>query len=210
MIGVIDYEAGNTLSVIKALKYLGKDVELTNDRAKLMKCDHIVFPGVGAFYDAMEKLRSYNLISTIKTAVENDIPFLGICLGMQLLFDSSEETIGSPDKNADIIDGLGILRGKITRFKECEGYKIPQIGWNSISINNKDSRLFKDIENNSYFYFVHSFYLKASDESCVAAKTEYINTFDSAVEKGNIFGCQFHPEKSGDQGLKVLENFCSL
>ncbi len=210
MIGVIDYEAGNTLSVIKALKYLGKEVELTNDRSKLMKCDHIVFPGVGAFYDAMEKLKSYDLISTVKTAVQNDIPFLGICLGMQLLFDSSEETIGSPDKNADIINGLGILRGKISRFKESEGFKIPQIGWNSISIKNKESRLFKDIDDDSFFYFVHSYYLKAADESCVAATTEYINSFDSAVEKNNIFGCQFHPEKSGDQGLKVLENFCNL
>ena len=110
MIGVIDYEAGNTLSVIKALKYLGKDVELTNDRSKLLKCDHIVFPGVGAFYDAMEKLRSYDLVSTIRTTVENDIPFLGICLGMQLLFDSSEETIGSSDKDAESIEGLGIYR----------------------------------------------------------------------------------------------------
>ena len=210
MIGVIDYEAGNTLSVIKALKYLGENVELTNDRSKLLKCDHIVFPGVGAFYDAMEKLRSYDLISTIRTTVENDIPFLGICLGMQLLFDSSEETIGSPDKDAELIEGLGILPGKIKRFQEKSGFKIPQIGWNSVSIANKESRLFKGISDESYFYFVHSYYLKADDDSCVAARTEYINIFDSAVEKGNVFGCQFHPEKSGDQGLHILKNFCEV
>lgn len=210
LIGIVDYEAGNTLSVIKALKYLGMDVELTNDRQKLLKSDHIVFPGVGAYYDAMEKLRKYDLISTIKEAVDNGIPFLGICLGMQLLFESSEETIGAPDQNAKIVNGLGILDGKISRFNEKEGYKIPHMGWNSIEFSKDGLRLFKDVPDNSYFYFVHSYYLKAADEKCVAARTDYIQKFDSAVEYGNIFGCQFHPEKSSDQGLQVLRNFCEV
>ena len=129
---------------------------------------------------------------------------------MQLLFDSSEETIGSPDKDAELIEGLGILPGKIKRFQEKSGFKIPQIGWNSVSIANKESRLFKGISDESYFYFVHSYYLKADEDSCVASRTEYINIFDSAVEKGNVFGCQFHPEKSGDQGLHILKNFCEV
>ena len=156
----------------------------------------------------MERLSSYNLIDTIKTAVSMKIPFLGICLGMQLLFESSEETIGSADQNASEVKGLGILPGRIMRFKDTEGFKIPQIGWNSVSVVNKDSKLFTGIEDNSYFYFVHSYYLKAENRADVAAQTEYINMFDCAVEKGNIFGCQFHPEKSGDQGLKMLRNFC--
>ncbi len=210
MIGIVDYEAGNTLSVIKALKYLGKNVELTNDRKKLLECDHIVFPGVGAYYDAMEKLRKYDLITTIKEAVGNDIPFLGICLGMQLLFENSEETIGSPDPDTKNVGGLGILKGSIRRFKDREGFKIPHMGWNSVSVSNNDLKLFKDIENDSYFYFVHSYYLEAQDRACVAACTDYINRFDSAVETGNIFGCQFHPEKSSDQGLQLLRNFCDV
>lgn len=210
MIGVIDYEAGNTLSVIKALEYLGQKVLLTNDADKLMECDHIVFPGVGAYYDAMERLSSYNLIDTIKTAVSMKIPFLGICLGMQLLFESSEETIGSADQNASEVKGLGILPGRIMRFKDTEGFKIPQIGWNSVSVVNKDSKLFTGIEDNSYFYFVHSYYLKAENRADVAAQTEYINMFDCAVEKGNIFGCQFHPEKSGEVGLGILKAFTEL
>ena len=210
MIGVIDYEAGNTLSVIKALEYLGKKVELTNDPDKLLSCDHIVFPGVGAYYDAMEKVRKYGLISTIKTAVDKDIPFLGICLGMQLLFDESEEVIGCDDPEAKAIKGLGILPGKIKRFKETQGFKIPHMGWNSLDIANKASRLFKGITDNTFVYFVHSYYLKAEDPSCIAAQTDYINVFDSAVEKGNVFGCQFHPEKSGDQGLEILKNFCEI
>ena len=210
MIGVIDYEAGNTLSVIKALEYLGENVLLTNDPDRLLECDHIVFPGVGAYYDAMERLRSYDLVDTIKKAIDSKIPFLGICLGMQLLFDSSEETIGVSDQNVKEVEGLGILRGRIMRFPEKEGFKIPQIGWNSVSIRDKDSRLFAGIPDNSYFYFVHSYYLIADNEEDVAARTDYIKLFDSAVEKNNIFGCQFHPEKSGETGLKLLKNFCRI
>ena len=210
MVGVIDYDAGNTLSVIKALEYLGMNVELTKERNRLLACDHIVFPGVGAYPDAMEKLRKYDLFEPIRLAIAKEIPFLGICLGMQLLFDSSEETIGSSDSDVSSIDGLGILPGTIKRFPEKEGFKIPHMGWNSISITDPGSRLFKNIPDNSYVYFVHSYYLRSADEKNVAARTDYINTFDSAAEKGNIFGCQFHPEKSGETGLEILRNFCNI
>lgn len=207
---VIDYDAGNTMSVINALKSLGTDVTLTNDPKVLLKAEHCIFPGVGAYVDSMNKLREYNLIDTIREIVKNDIPFLGICLGMQMLFDESHETIGI--ENSTKAEGLGILKGTVKGFNEINGFnlKVPHMGWNSIEFNKSDSRLYKDIPNGSYVYFVHSFYLDAADRNDVATVTEYGIKFDSSVEHGNVFGCQFHPEKSGDIGMQILKNFCNL
>ena len=208
MVGVIEYDAGNISSVMRALEYLGEKPELTNDKERLKKCDRIVFPGVGAYYTAMESLKKSSLVGTIKDIINAGTPFLGICLGQQLLFDESDEVIGSPDPEVSKIEGLMILKGSIRRFTEKEGYKIPHMGWNSLQLQKKDSRLFEGIDDGSFVYFVHSYYLEAGDSTVVAAKTEYINTFDSAVEKDNIFACQFHPEKSGEVGLEILKNFC--
>ena len=161
----------------------------------------MILPGVGSFGDAMEKLHKYELVPVIHQIVKKKIPFLGICLGLQLLFDSSEESEGVP--------GLGILKGKIVRFDEKEGLKIPHMGWNSLHLEN-DGRLFKGIAENSYVYFVHSYYLKAEEEQIVKASTEYTTHIHASVEKDNIFACQFHPEKSSDVGLKILKNFVEL
>lgn len=209
-IAVIDYDAGNTMSVINALKALGYQVELTNDVKKLYNADHIVFPGVGAYVDSMNKLREYRLIEPIKELTAKGIPFLGICLGMQLLFENSHETIGSEADRE--IEGLGLLKGSIKGFLENQGFglKVPHMGWNSIDIQKKESKLFNNIPDGSHVYFVHSFYLDAENRADVAAVTEYGISFDSAVESGNIFGCQFHPEKSGEIGLNILKNFCMV
>lgn len=205
---VIDYDAGNTDSVIKALEFLGQDVILSADPAILADADRIILPGVGAFYDAMCKLDERGLIETIKKLVSTGVPFLGICLGMQLLFEQSDETIGCPDTAATSIRGLGILPGSITRFSPMSDLKIPHMGWNSLSITDRGRRLFEGIDEEPYVYFVHSYYLKAAERSDVAAVTDYGISFDSAVNRDNIFGCQFHPEKSGSVGLKILDNFC--
>ena len=217
-IAVIDYDAGNTMSVMNALKYLGYEVELSNDPAVLYKADHVVFPGVGAYADCMNKVREYNLITPIKGMIAKGTPFIGICLGMQMLFDFSTENVGETDK--EHIEGLGILPGSITGFKEnplfpCKStdpqlLKVPHMGWNSLNKLNKDSKLFKGIDDGSFVYFVHSYYLNAVNRQDVATTTEYGITFDSAIEHENIFGCQFHPEKSGDVGMEILKNFCSL
>jgi glutamine amidotransferase len=201
MIAIIDYDAGNLRSVEKALHHLGQETIITRNREELLKADKIILPGVGAFGVAMDKLNHYNLVDTIQEAADSGKPFLGICLGMQLMFESSEESNG--------IKGLGLLQGKIVRIPDCEGLKIPHIGWNSLTINPK-AKLFQGIENNAYVYFVHSFYLKASNKEEVAATTHYSTLIDASAEKGNLFGCQFHPEKSGEAGLKILENFAEL
>jgi len=201
MIAIIDYDAGNIKSVEKAFQYLGEETILTRDSDEILSADKVVLPGVGSFGDAMEKLKKYDLIDTIYKVVENNTPFLGICLGLQLLFESSEESIG--------VEGLGILKGNIVRFPEEAGLKIPQIGWNSLDLKN-DGRLYKGIDNQAYVYFVHSYYLKAKEESIVKATTEYGVHVHASVEKDNVFGCQFHPEKSGDVGLAILKNFADL
>ncbi len=201
MIAIIDYDAGNIKSVQKAIELLGEDVVLTRDAEVLLAADHVILPGVGSFGDAMEKLHKYGLVSVIHKIVEQKTPFLGICLGLQLLFDSSEESIGVP--------GLGILKGKIVRFDDKEGYKIPHMGWNSLYIN-PDGRLFKDVPEESYVYFVHSYYLQAEDVSIVKAASQYTNLIHASVESGNVFACQFHPEKSSDVGLQILKNFISI
>lgn len=201
MIAIIDYDAGNLKSVEKALQYLGEECIVTRDKEKLLKADKIILPGVGAFGDAMEKLHKFGLVDVIHKLVKENKPFLGICLGLQLMFESSEEGPG--------VKGLGLLTGKIVKFPEKEGFKIPHMGWNSIDVK-EESRLFKGVSNNSYVYFVHSYYLQAENENDVAATTEYITHVHASVEHDNIFACQFHPEKSGDVGLRILKNFCEL
>lgn len=200
MIAIIDYDAGNLRSVEKALQHLGEEALITRDREELLKADKVILPGVGAFGDAMEKLRRYQLVDTIHKLADRKTPFLGICLGLQLLFDRSEESEG--------VEGLGLLKGEILRLPDT-GLKIPHIGWNSLSLKNH-GRLFQGIADHSYVYFVHSYYLKAEEESVVKAETEYGTCIHASVEKNNIFACQFHPEKSGDVGLKILKNFASL
>lgn len=201
MIAIIDYDAGNLKSVEKALISLGEEVVVSRERDVLLSADKVVLPGVGAFGDAMNKLSEYGLIEVIKEIVDNNTPFLGICLGLQLLFEESEEAPG--------VAGLGILKGKILKIPPKEGLKIPHMGWNSIDIK-PEARLFKGIKNNSYVYFVHSYYLKAEDEAIVAASTEYSTHIHASVEKDNVFACQFHPEKSSELGLRILKNFAEL
>lgn len=201
MIAIIDYDAGNLKSVEKALLALGEDVLVTRDREKLLAADKVILPGVGNFGDAMEKLKSYGLVSVIHELAEMGKPFLGICLGLQLLFERSDEAPG--------VEGLGILKGEIVRIPDGEELKVPHIGWNSLHLQN-DGRLFWNLPEEPYVYFVHSYYLKAEDPEIVKATTEYGVTIDASVEQGNVFACQFHPEKSSQVGLKILENFAKL
>ena len=201
MIAIIDYDAGNIKSVEKVFQFLGEDTILTNDRDAILSADKVVLPGVGAFGDAMKKLKEFNLVNTIYDVADRHIPFLGICLGLQLLFESSAETPG--------VSGLGLLPGQILKIPNKEGFKIPHVGWNSLELIN-NGRLFKDIDQQTYVYFVHSYYLKAKDEGIVTAKTDYVTDIHASVEKDNIFACQFHPEKSGDIGLKILKNFAEI
>ena len=201
MVAIIDYDAGNIKSVEKALISLGAETVLTRDPEVILNADHIILPGVGSFGVAMEKLHHYGLVEVIREAVKRNIPFLGICLGLQLMFESSEE---SP-----VVEVLSLLPGKIVKIPAEEGLKIPHIGWNSLVYPNK-GRLYKGIPENSYVYFVHSYYLKAEEEGIVTAATEYGTFIHASVEKGNVFACQFHPEKSSDVGLTILKNFISI
>ena len=201
MIAIIDYDAGNIKSVEKALKTLGQDVVITRDAETILNADRVILPGVGAFGDAMGKLHDYNLVEVIHQVVEKKIPFLGICLGLQLMFESSEETPG--------VEGLGLLKGKIVKIPETGDLKIPHMGWNSLHFQN-EGRLFANLPQDSYVYFVHSYYLQAEDESIVKATTDYSTCIHASVEKENVFACQFHPEKSSDVGLTILKNFCEI
>ncbi|MGN0409671.1 MAG: imidazole glycerol phosphate synthase subunit HisH [Candidatus Fimousia sp.] len=200
MIAIIDYDAGNIKSVEKAVQYLGEEAVITRDKDVILQSDKVILPGVGAFGDAMEKINAYGLKNTIYDVVEKKTPFLGICLGLQLLFKSSEESPGAT--------GLGILDGEILRIPAQEGLKIPHMGWNSLKVK-KGAKLFKGLEEEPYVYFVHSYYLKAA-EDIVAATTEYSTLIHASVEKENIFACQFHPEKSSAVGLQILKNFIEL
>lgn len=201
MVAIIDYDAGNIKSVEKAVQRLGQEAVVTRDVKLLRSAEHIILPGVGAFGDAMEKLKRYELIPVIHEVIDSGTPFLAICLGLQLLFEESEESPGVP--------GLGIFKGSIRRIPDMEGLKIPQIGWNSLHFP-RESRLFQGCNEEAYVYFVHSYYLKAADESIVSAETEYGVTIHAAVEKENVFACQFHPEKSSEVGLHMLENFLDV
>lgn len=201
MVAMIDYDAGNIKSVEKAMIALGEDVVVTRQRETILSADHVILPGVGAFGDAMEKLQKYQLIDVIRDVTDKGIPFLGICLGLQLLFESSEESEG--------VDGLGILPGRIVRLPEDRKMKIPHIGWNSLQYPNR-GRLFEGIPEQSYVYFVHSYYLQAQDPRIVTASTEYAALIHASVEKDNVFACQFHPEKSSDVGMQILKNFLNI
>ncbi len=201
MIAIIDYDAGNIKSVEKAMIHLGQDVCITRDKERILTADKVILPGVGAFGDAMGKIHQYGLEPVIHEVVERGKPFLGICLGLQLLFERSDETPG--------VKGLGILKGEILRIPDHPGLKIPHMGWNSLDFQN-DGRLFKNLPEHPYVYFVHSYYLKAAEEDIVTATTEYSTHIHASVEKGNVFACQFHPEKSSDIGLQILKNFVEL
>ena len=198
---VIDYDAGNLKSVEKALLHLGQQPVVTRDPRRILEADRVILPGVGNFGDAMEKLTRYGLVPVIREAAVGGKPFLGICLGLQLLFEESEESPG--------VRGLSVLPGKILRIPDGPGLKVPHIGWNSLEFRD-GSRLFDGIENGAYVYFVHSYYLKAEEESLVAARTEYGVSIHAAVERGNLFACQFHPEKSSAVGLQILKNFTQM
>lgn len=201
MIAIIDYGAGNLQSVKKALDFIGTDSLITDDPQVILSADKVLLPGVGSFGDAMNSMRKNNLVETVKECAESGKAFLGICLGLQLLFEESEESTG--------VEGLGIFKGKIKKFPSDMGLKIPHIGWNSLSIKQNDT-LFKNVPDNAYVYFVHSYYLVAENEKDVAAVTNYGMDFHSAVGKNNVFATQFHPEKSGDVGLQILRNFASM
>jgi len=201
MIAIIDYDAGNLKSVEKALVSLGEETIITRNFSEILSADKVILPGVGAFGDAMAQLKKYELDKVVHEVAEKETPLLGICLGLQLMFESSEETPG--------VEGLHLLDGHIHRIPDAEGIKIPHIGWNSLEFP-KESRLFKGIADQSYVYFVHSYYLKAANEEIVAATTEYSTHIHAAVEHGNIFACQFHPEKSSTVGLQILQNFAKL
>jgi len=198
MIAIIDYDAGNIKSVEKALQFLGEDVILTRDAKQILMSDRIILPGVGCFKDCMDNLNKYDLPAVIHEAAAKKIPFLGICLGQQLLFQRSEESPGVP--------GLGLLEGEILKIPPKEGLKIPHMGWNSLHLQNR-GRLFTGIPEETFVYFVHSYYVKAKEETIVKATTDYSVTVHASVEKDNVFGCQFHPEKSSDHGMQILKNF---
>lgn len=201
MIAIIDYDAGNLKSVEKALKFLGEEICVSRDPEVLSRADKVILPGVGAFGDAMEKLTQYGLVPVIRKIAQSGTPFLGICLGLQLMFDGSDESPG--------VEGLHLLPGRIRKIPAGEGLKIPHMGWNSLEIK-PGSRLFAGVPEGAFVYFVHSFYLEAEEEAIVAATTEYGVTIHAAVEAGNLFACQFHPEKSSETGMRILKNFAEM
>ena len=201
MIAIIDYDAGNLKSVEKALIRLGEEAVVSRERETILEADKVILPGVGSFGDAMGKLREFGLDKVIYEVVEKGTPFLGICLGLQLLFERSDEAPG--------VKGLGILKGEILRIPAYEGLKIPHMGWNSLELKNS-GRLFEGLPQNPYVYFVHSYYLKADEEDIVKASTWYSTEIHASVEKDNVFACQFHPEKSSDTGLQILKNFAEI
>ena len=201
MIAIIDYGAGNIQSVSKALVHIGCDCFITNKKDEILSADAAVLPGVGSFGDTVDSLNKLGIKEAVIEFIKSGKPFLGICLGLQLLFPGSDESKGA--------EGLGIFDGTITKIPNGEGLKIPHMGWNSLTVK-KGSRPFEGIEENPYVYFVHSYFLNAADKNIVAAQTEYGVTIDAAVERRNVFATQFHPEKSGEVGLKILKNFVEI
>lgn len=200
MIAVIDYGAGNLHSVHNALKFLGVECVITSDAEDILGADKVILPGVGAFGDAMARLSEHGLVEVIHEVVRRNIPLLGVCLGLQLMFEESEEAPG--------VSGLGIFKGKIVKIPD-KGLKIPHMGWNDLEIV-KESKILKNLGENQFVYFVHSYYLKTKDEDVVSAYTSYGERLGISVERGNVFATQFHPEKSGKTGLKILKNFAEL
>lgn len=198
MIAIIDYGMGNLASVKNAFLKLGYEAGTTSDPDEILQAEKVVLPGVGAFADAIGNIRSLGLERAIWELVERQTPLLGICLGMQLLFTESYEN--------GVHQGLDIIPGCVEKFRLPSQFKVPQMGWNSIDIN-PASTLLTGIPSMSYFYFVHSYYVVPEDEAAVAARTEYGVSFASAVERGRVFGTQFHPEKSSELGLRILRNF---
>lgn len=200
MIVVVDYMMGNLRSVLKACLLTKKDVVITSSRKKIEAAQKIILPGVGAFRDAMGELKKLKIADILRSKINQGFPFLGVCLGMQLLFSESEESPG--------VKGLDIIKGKVKRFSTK--LKVPQIGWNQIEIRDKNCPLFKGIKNNSFAYFCHSYYCAPKEESIVAGVTYYDKEYASVIWRDNIFGVQFHPEKSQATGLKILNNFLNL
>ena len=201
MLTIIDYSMGNLHSVGNALDRLGVPYRISASPEALESADGLILPGVGAFPDAVRCLKEKGLFEPLRARAAAGTPLLGICLGMQLLFERSDESDGVP--------GIGVLEGDIIKIPDTPGLKIPHMGWNSLEIR-PGTRLYEGIENGSYVYFVHSYYLKARDEAIVAASTEYGCHIHASVESGNVFGCQFHPEKSSTVGLSILKNFLSV
>ena len=200
MIAIVDYGMGNLRSVQKALEFVGAQAEITHVPDDILKADKVVLPGVGAFAVAVEKLQTLKLIKPLITTIKSDKPFLGICLGLQLLFSESQEAKG--------IKGLNIFKGTVNKFADL---KVPHIGWNQIKIqNSKDAKLFDGVKDQANMYFCHSYYVEPRDKNIISTTTDYGRDFVSAVSRGNTFGVQFHPEKSQSVGLKILENFSKL
>ena len=202
MIAIIDYGVGNLRSVEKALQFVGGDAHITSDLEIINNAEAIVLPGVGAFANAMEKITACGVAEAVKSAIANNKPFLGICLGMQMLFDYSEE-------GGEKVEGLKIFKGYIKKFPQSINMKIPHMGWNTVKCD-PNTKIFKGIEEDSFFYFVHSYYLECVQREIVAATTNYGIQFDAAINIGNIYGTQYHPEKSGEAGLKLLKNFVDM
>ena len=198
MLTIIDYGAGNLRSVQKACEAVGAQAHITSDPKEILSADHVILPGVGAFGDCMKSLSDSHMVATIHEVIRQGTPFLGICLGMQLLFSSSEESVGA--------HGLDIFPGKIVRIPQKDGFKIPHMGWNSLTFT-KESPIFHGLEEHPFVYFVHSYYMEPEDTSIIAATCEYCATLPVALSQGNVFATQFHPEKSGDVGLAILKNF---
>jgi glutamine amidotransferase len=198
MVAIIDYGAGNLHSVKNSLDFLGADSVITGDKDVILNADRVILPGVGSFGDAMENLRERGLIDTVRSVADGKRPFLGICLGLHLLFEGSEESPG--------VEGLGVFKGNVVKIPDC-GLKIPHMGWNNISLA-KDSRVLSS--DNPFVYFVHSYYINPDNKDIISAYTEYGNKLAVAIEDGNVFAVQFHPEKSGDEGMKILRKFLAI
>ncbi|MFH1478180.1 MAG: imidazole glycerol phosphate synthase subunit HisH [Candidatus Omnitrophota bacterium] len=202
MITIIDYGMGNLRSVEKAFERFSKKVRISSAPEDIFSSDKIVLPGVGAFGKAMEELRKRNLVDTILKTIKNNVPFLGICLGLQLLFSESEEG-GTPF-------GLDVFKGKVRLFKDIGDLKIPHMGWNSLDIAEKDNKILKNVKSGSYMYFVHSYYVEPEDKSIILCSTDYGKPFTSGIHKDNVYAFQFHPEKSQKIGLNIIKNFVEL
>lgn len=202
MIKIVDYGMGNLRSVQKALEKVGAQAEVCHDPEELRQAEKLVLPGVGAFRDAISELKNKNLIEPVKEHIAADKPFLGICLGLQMLFDKSYED--------GEYEGLGVIPGEVVRFDDKPDYKIPHMGWNSLNLKQHENPLLKGLPEEAHFYFVHSYYVVPTESSDIATETEYLNTFCSMITRGNLFATQFHPEKSQKVGLKLLENFSTL